>query len=69
MKICRASAFQKALLQGVPSSADDGIKQNFVISEDMRLGNDTSHEVYADNFARNRGRNFVQLFSKKWLVN
>ncbi len=38
MKICRASAFQKALLQGVPSSADDGIKQNFVISGDMHLG-------------------------------
>ena len=36
-----------------------------VISEDMRLGNDTSHEIFADNFARNRGENFVQLFHEK----
>ena len=62
-----ASAFvKKALLQGVPSSADDGIKRNPVISGDMRLGNDTAHEVFDNNFARNRGKNFVQLFSKKW---
>ena len=33
----------------------------------MRLGNDTSHEIFADNFARNRGKNFVQTNSKKWL--
>ena len=33
----------------------------------MRLGNDTSREILADNFARNRGQNFVQLHSKKWL--
>ena len=31
------------------SSADDGIKCNSVISGDMRLGNDTSREVFADN--------------------
>ena len=58
---------KKALLQGVPSSADDGIKFNLVIFEDMRLGNDTSREIFADNFARNRGENFVQPNSKKWL--
>ena len=58
---------KKALLQGVPPSADGGIKFNPVISEDMRLGNDTSHEIFADNFARNRGKNFVQTNSKKWL--
>ena len=58
---------KKALLQGVPSSADDGIKFNLVIFEDMRLGNDTSREIFADNFARNRGKNFVQPNSKKWL--
>ena len=33
----------------------------------MRLGNDTSHEIFSDNFARNRGENFVQPNSKKWL--
>ena len=33
-----------ALLQGVPSSADDGIRL-LVIFEDMCLGNDTSHEI------------------------
>lgn len=33
----------------------------------MRLGNDTSREILADNFARNRGQNFVQPCSKKWL--
>ena len=33
----------------------------------MRLGNDTSREIFADNFARNRGKNFVQPNSKKWL--
>ncbi len=33
----------------------------------MCLGNDTSREIFADNFARNRGENFVQLNSKKWL--
>ena len=32
----------------------------------MRLGNDTPHEILADNFARNRGQNFVQPCSKKW---
>ena len=58
---------KKALLQGVPSSADDGIKSNLVIFEDMCLGNDTSHEILTDNFTRNRGRNFVQPHSKKWL--
>ena len=32
----------------------------------MYVGNDTSHEILADNFVRNRGKNFVQPFSKKW---
>ena len=58
---------EKALLQGVPSSADDGIKSKSVISRDMRLGNDTSHEIFKDIFARNRVKNFVQSNSKKWL--
>ena len=43
-------AVEKALLQGVPPSADGGIKFNPVISENMRLGNDTSHEILTDNF-------------------
>jgi hypothetical protein len=58
---------KKALLQGVPSSADDGIKSKPVISRDMRFGNDTSHEIFKDYFARNRVENFVQSNSKKWL--
>ena len=33
----------------------------------MYLGNDTSHESFADNFARNRDEAFVQSSSKKWL--
>ena len=33
----------------------------------MYVGNDTSHKILADNFARNRDQNFVQPFSKKWL--
>ena len=49
------------------TSADDGIRSNLVIFEDMCLGNDTSHEILTDNFARNRGKNFVQPNSKKWL--
>ena len=64
---CPLSVSKKALLQGVPPSADGGIKFNPVLSEDMRLGKDSSHEILADNFARNRGQNFVQPFSKKWL--
>ena len=32
------------------AQADGGIKFNPVISEDMRLGNDTSHEILTDNF-------------------
>ena len=40
-----------------------------VISGDMCLGNDTSLEIFADNFIRNRGGNFVQPFSKKRPVN
>ena len=48
------------------AQADDGIKFNPVISEDMRLGNDTSREMFADNFVKNRGKHFVQSNSKKW---
>ena len=33
----------------------------------MYLGNDTSRESFADNFARNRDEAFVQSPSKKWL--
>ena len=58
---------EKALLQGVPSPEGDGIKLNLVISGGMYLGNDTSHESFADNFARNRDEAFVQSSSKKWL--
>ena len=58
---------KKALLQGVPSPEGDGIKLNPVISGGMYLGNNTSCESFADNFTRNRGKAFVQSFSKKWL--
>ena len=57
---------KKALLQGVPAPEGDGIKLNPVISGGVYLGNDTSHERFPDNFARNRGKAFVQSFSKKW---
>ena len=30
----------------------------------MRLENDTSHEIFADNFIRNRGENFMKLLRK-----
>ena len=30
----------------------------------MRLENDTSHENFADNFIRNRGKNFMKLLRK-----
>ena len=43
-----SSACQKALLRGVPSSADDGIKSNLVISGGVYVGNDTSHERQSD---------------------
>ena len=39
---------------------------NPVISGGVYLGNDTSHERFADNFKGNRGESFVQFFSKKW---
>ena len=45
----------------------DGIKCNIVISGGVYLGNDTSRESFADNFARNRDEAFVQSPSKKWL--
>ncbi|MBS6372781.1 MAG: hypothetical protein KH440_12410 [Oscillospiraceae bacterium] len=38
-----------------------------IISGGVYLGNDTSHESFADNFARNRDEAFVQSSSKKWL--
>ena len=38
----------------VPSSAVDGIKLEFIISGDMRPGNDTSHGVWGGFFSRNR---------------
>ena len=39
----------QALLQGVPPPAGGGIKYNFVISGGMYVGNDTSHEIFADH--------------------
>ena len=33
----------------------------------MCLRNNTSHEIFSDNFARNQGKNFVQPHLKKWL--
>ena len=38
----------------IPSSAEDGTKSNFVISGDMRLGNDSSHVGQGDFCASNR---------------
>ena len=58
---------KKALLQGVPSPGGDGIKLDPVIFGGVYLENDTSHERFPDNFTRNRGKAFVQSFSKKWL--
>ena len=40
-------------------------KFKFVVSDDMRVGNDTSHARWADFSARNRGPPCVQYFSKK----
>ena len=51
---------KKALLQGVLSPEGDGIKLDPVISGGVYLGNDTSRESFADNFARNRDEAFVQ---------
>ncbi|HJG86222.1 hypothetical protein, partial [Pseudoflavonifractor capillosus] len=31
---------------------------------DMCLEHDTSHEIFADNFIRNRGENFMKLLRK-----
>ena len=38
----------------------------YIISGGVYLGNDTSHESFADNFARNRDEAFVQSL-EKWL--
>ena len=57
---------KKALLQGVLSPEGDRIKLNPVISGGVYLGNDTSHESFADNFDRNRGDAFVLSSSTKW---
>ena len=62
-----AQLVKKALLQGVPLPEGDGIKCNIVISGGVYLGNDTSRESFADNFARNRDEAFVRSPSKKWL--
>src|SRR5699024_10736189 len=62
-----AQLMKKALLQGVPPPAGGGITCDFVISGGVYVGNDTSHEILADNFARNRGQNFVRPNSKKRL--
>lgn len=42
---------EQALLQGVPSPEGDGMKLDPVISGGVYLGNDTSHESFADNFS------------------
>ena len=52
--------YEFRLFHRIPSSEEDGTKFNSVISGDMCLGNNTSHEIIADHFARNRGENFVQ---------
>ena len=49
----------------VPSSADDGIIWKLVISEDMRLRNDTSHGGWDDNFGRNRISSAMRSFSQE----
>ena len=36
-----------------------------VISGGVYVGNDTSHEIFADNFARNRGLKFGAAYCKK----
>ena len=48
----RTALYEKALLQGVPAPAGDGINCKTVISGDMCVGNDTSHEKFADNFEK-----------------
>ena len=67
MEMHGLSACQKALLQGIPPSADGGINHNPVISGDMCLGNDTSHAGRDDFSARDRVPPCVLAFSKKRL--
>ena len=49
----------------VPSRARGGIKSESVISGDMCLGNDSSHDGQGDNFARNRAPSVMQPFVEK----
>ena len=49
----------------VPAATAAGIKSKFVISGDMRLGNDTSHGGRGDFFARKRTPSAMWPFSKK----
>ena len=51
--------------RSVPSPAGDGIQSKSVISGDMCLGNDTSHDGWGDYFARNRIPSIMQLFVEK----
>ena len=44
---------------------DDGIIWKLVISEDMRLRNDTSHGGWDDNFGRNRISSAMRSFSQE----
>ena len=68
-------------LRRIPSSAGDGIRSESVRSGGtrriaprgqervpwgMRVGNDSSHKMLADSFARNQGKKFRAAFSKKW---
>ena len=58
----RAFGCLKNVSQRIPSSADGGIQSITVISGDMRLGNDTSHDGWGDNFQRNRTPSVMQSF-------
>ena len=61
---CRKTSPQGSLAR-VPPRARGGIKLESVISEDMCLGNDTSHDGRGDNFARNRTLSVMQPFVEK----
>ena len=49
----------------IPSSAEDGTKFNFVISGDMRLGNDPSHAGQGDFCPSNRALARMHPFCRK----
>ena len=49
----------------VPPPPGGGIKSESVLSGDMCLGKDTSHDEWGDNFVRNRTPSVMQLFVEK----